>query len=236
MRHLLSRYGSNCFSPTAKEAKAPEMHPWDAARAVEAQVRLDAVPVWLEACEAYASGQQLKHELAHARFVRASYERLQGYPDTARMLLDEVLPVFRKAGDFRCTARVLRELAQPSINGDPAARTELLLESLRAAAIAGGPAMRAHVLADLTAAAFSSGNLILAARCAGGTRSTRPPGTAQSRRSVRRPSSRSGAHGHHGQSGLCHLRRGRPCRRDRPAHQALFPAQMLNRVMRAWQS
>ena len=212
------------------------MHPWDAARAVEAQVRLDAVPVWLEACEAYASGQQLKHELAHARFVRASYERLRSTGHCADAARRGASGLPEDHSDFRCTTRVLRELAQPSINGDPAARTELLLESLRAAAIAGGPAMRAHVLADLTAAAFSSGNLILAARCAGGTRSTRPPGTAQSRRSVRRPSSRSGAHGHHGQSGLCHLRRGRPCRRDRPAHQALCPAQMLNRVMRAWQS
>lgn len=121
-----------------------------------------------------ASDRQLRHELAHARFVRASYERLQGHPDTARRLLTEVLPVFRKAGDFRCTARTLRELAQPSVNGDPGARTELLLESLRAAAIAGGPAIRARVLADLTTAAFSSGNLILAARCAGALEALTP--------------------------------------------------------------
>jgi predicted ATPase/DNA-binding CsgD family transcriptional regulator len=151
-----------------------------ASRAVEAHARLDAVPVWLEACEAYASGQQLRHERAHARFARASYERLQAHPDTARRLLEEVLPVFRTAGDLRCTARVLRELAQPPINDDPAARTGLLLESLCAAAIAGGPGMRARVLGDLTAAAFSSGNLILAARCAGALEALnlRAPGTA----------------------------------------------------------
>jgi len=138
-----------------------------ASRAVEAHAHLDSVPVWLEACEAYASGRQLRHELAHARFTRASYERLQGRPGEAQRLLEEVLPVFRTAGDLRCTARVLRELAQPSINADPAARTDLLLESLHAAAIVGGPGMRARVLADLTAAAFSSRNLVLTARCAG---------------------------------------------------------------------
>jgi hypothetical protein len=75
---------------------------------------------------------------------------------------------------------VLRELAQPSVNDDPAARTGLLLESLRAAAIAGGPGMRARVLGDLTMAAFSSGNLILTARCAGALEalSLRAPGQA----------------------------------------------------------
>jgi hypothetical protein len=39
--------------------------------------------------------------------------------------------------------------------------------------------MRAHVLADLTAAAFSSGNLILAARCAGALEALSPQAPRQ---------------------------------------------------------
>jgi predicted ATPase/DNA-binding CsgD family transcriptional regulator len=138
-----------------------------ASRAVETLIRLEAVPVWLEECESFVSSQGLRHELAHIRSVRAGYERLQGHPGHARQLLDQVLPVFRQAGDFRCVARTLLELARPELTGDPATATGFLLESLRAAAIAGGPAMCAQVLADLAATGVRAGNLVLAARCAG---------------------------------------------------------------------
>jgi hypothetical protein len=78
-----------------------------------------------------------------------------------------VLPVFRKAGDFRCIARTLHELARLQMTDDPAAVTGLLLESLHAAAIASSPAMHARILTDLITAAASTGDLALAARCAG---------------------------------------------------------------------
>jgi predicted ATPase/DNA-binding CsgD family transcriptional regulator len=138
-----------------------------ASRAVESRIRLDSVPVWLDECESYASGRGLKHELAHIRRARASYEHLQGHSVAARRLLTEVLPVFQRAGDFRCIARTLCELAQPAITGNQAARTDLLLEALRAAAIASGPARHEQILADLIAAAVSAGDLVLATRCAG---------------------------------------------------------------------
>ena len=138
-----------------------------ASRAVETHTRLRDVPVWLDGCGSYASGHGLKHELAHVQRARASYQRITGHPDEARRLLDAALPVFRHAGDFRCVARTLLELAQPPLTQDPAAAADLLLQSLRAATIASGPAMHARVLAGLLAAAASAGDLVLAARCLG---------------------------------------------------------------------
>ncbi|MGE5287222.1 MAG: ATP-binding protein [Micromonosporaceae bacterium] len=138
-----------------------------ASRAVEDHIRLRDVPVWLAECESYAASHGYQHELAHTRRARAAYERIQGHTDTARQLLNEVLPVFRQAGDFRCIARTLLELAQTPITGDPAAATNLLLRSLRAAAIASGPALHAQILAGLVAAGAAAGDLVLAARCLG---------------------------------------------------------------------
>jgi predicted ATPase/DNA-binding CsgD family transcriptional regulator len=138
-----------------------------ASRAVETHARLEDVPVWLDGCQSYASSHGLKHELAHIRLARAGYQLITGRPDEARRLLDAALPVFRHAGDFRCIARTLLELAQPPLTGEPVAAKDLLLASLRAATIASGPAMQARVLARLVQAAASAGDLVLAARCLG---------------------------------------------------------------------
>lgn len=138
-----------------------------ASRAVETHIRLEDVPVWLDGCESYASSHGLKHELAHIQRARAGYQRITGHPGEARRLLDAALPVFRHAGDFRCIARTLLELAQPSLTEDPATAKDLLLACLRAATIASGPAMHARVLAGLLSAAASAGDLVLAARCLG---------------------------------------------------------------------
>ncbi len=135
--------------------------------AVDTRTRLQDVPIWLDECESYAAGRGYKHELAHSRRVRATYERIQRRPDTARRLLDAVLPVFRQAGDFRCIARTLLELAQLATADDPAAAAGLLLQSLRAAAIASGPATHAQILAELITAAAAADDLVLSARCLG---------------------------------------------------------------------
>jgi predicted ATPase/DNA-binding CsgD family transcriptional regulator len=136
-------------------------------RAVDTHTRLDDVPVWLDGCESYAAGQGLRHELAHIHRVRASYELIQGRPAAARPLLEGALPVFRNAGDFRCVARTLLDLADPAVGSSPADATRLLAESLRAAAISSAPQMHARILARLMAAAGSAGDLTLAARCLG---------------------------------------------------------------------
>jgi predicted ATPase/DNA-binding CsgD family transcriptional regulator len=136
-------------------------------RAVEAHIRLDDVPVWLDGCESYATSHGLRLELAHVRRARASYQLMQGRPEAARHLLDAALPVFRQAGDFRCIARTLFVLAQPSITSAPAATADLLLECLGAAAIASGPVMSERVLTRLVSAAAAAGDIVLAARCAG---------------------------------------------------------------------
>jgi predicted ATPase/DNA-binding CsgD family transcriptional regulator len=154
-----------------------------ASAAVEAGIRLDDVPVWLTECEAHATRQGLRLELAHARLTRARYELWYGAggggdPGAARPLLARALPAFRQAGDFRCVARSLVALAriaaspagQPGAPGggdDPARATEYLLEALRAAVISAGPGLRAQILSALVAAAAQAGDLVLAARCAG---------------------------------------------------------------------
>ena len=132
--------------------------------AVDTRTRLQDVPIWLDECESYAASRGYKHELAHARRVRATYERIQRRPDTARCLLDAVLPVFRQAGDFRCVARTLLELAQLGKADDPASAAGLLLQSLQAAAIASGPATHAQILGELVATAAAADNLVLSAR------------------------------------------------------------------------
>lgn len=152
-----------------------------ASRAVAGQTRLRDVPVWLDACESYASRHGYEHELAHIRLTRASYQRIRGHSGPARDLLDAALPVFRQAGDFRCLARTLFELAQPPITDDPAATIDLLLQALPAAALAGGPAMHARILAALIAAAAATDDLVLAARCLGVLDALDAPGKAATR-------------------------------------------------------
>jgi predicted ATPase/DNA-binding CsgD family transcriptional regulator len=146
-----------------------------ATRAVETHTRLPDVPVWLEGCESFAASHGYKHELAHARRVRAGYELIQGHPDAARQFIDAALPVLRHAGDFRCVARALLDLAQPTVTSDPAAATDILLQCLRAAAIASGPAMQARVLTQLIGTAAAAGDLVLAARCLGALDSLASP-------------------------------------------------------------
>jgi hypothetical protein len=136
-------------------------------RAVETGERLAEVPVWLRECESYAASHGHRHELAHIHLVRAMYERMQGRLDTARDLLDNSLPVFRQAGDFRCTTRTLLELADHHRPGEPAAAAELLLQGLGTAVLAGGGSLCARVLASLAAAAAAAGDLPLAARALG---------------------------------------------------------------------
>jgi predicted ATPase/DNA-binding CsgD family transcriptional regulator len=138
-----------------------------ASRAVETAERFAEVPVWLDECESYAAGHGYRHELAHIHYVRAIYERTQGRLEGARELLDRALPVFRQAGDFRCTTRTLLELADHHQSGHPAAATDLLLQGLGMAMLAGGGSLCARVLASLTTAAAATGDLPLAARALG---------------------------------------------------------------------
>jgi hypothetical protein len=152
-----------------------------ASRAVATHTRLRDVPVWLDACESYATSHGYRHELAHIRLTRARYQRFQGHYGTARHLLDAALPIFRRAGDFRCIARTLFELAQPPITDDPATTTDLLLQCLPAAAIASGTAMHARILAGLVTAAAAANDLVLAARCLGALDALDAAGTAARR-------------------------------------------------------
>jgi hypothetical protein len=136
-------------------------------RAVEAGERLSEVPVWLAECQSYAASHGYPHELAHIHYVRAVCERMQGRLDGARELLDGALPVFRKAGDLRCTTRTLLELAEHHSRGQPTAAAALLLQALGMAVLAGGTPLCQRVLASLTAAAADAGELPLAARAFG---------------------------------------------------------------------
>jgi predicted ATPase/DNA-binding CsgD family transcriptional regulator len=136
-------------------------------QAVETGERLAEVPVWLDECESYAASHGYQHELAHVRYVRAVYERTQARMDVAAALLDGVLTVFRQAGDFRCTARTLLELATWHRPGAPAAATDMLLQGLGLAMHAAGGQLCAQVLASLTTAAAAAGDLPLAARALG---------------------------------------------------------------------
>jgi predicted ATPase/DNA-binding CsgD family transcriptional regulator len=147
-------------------------------RALDTHTRLDDVPVWLDGCERYAAGQGLRHELAHIHRVRASYELVHGHPAAARPLLEGALRVFRNAGDFRCVARTLLDLADPAVGSSPADATRLLAESLRAAAISSAPQMHARILARLMTAARSAGDLTLAARCLGALEALGEPASA----------------------------------------------------------
>ncbi|MGE5136508.1 MAG: ATP-binding protein [Gemmatimonadota bacterium] len=148
-----------------------------ASRAVEAGERLADVPVWLRECEAYAGSRGWRHELAHIHRVQAVYERMQGRPAEARGLLERCLPVFRQAGDFRCTARTLLELGAHHREGEPAAAADLLLQGLGMAMIAGDGPLRARILAALTRAAAAAGDLPLAARAFGTLSGEQPAGS-----------------------------------------------------------
>jgi predicted ATPase/DNA-binding CsgD family transcriptional regulator len=145
-----------------------------AGRAVQAGIRLGDVPVWLSECEAYASAHGLSHELAHARLTRASYNRISGRPDSAVPMLDTSLLVFRQAGDLRCVARTLIEMAAHESGQDPAAAVDLLLQALPAAAVSDAD-LRVAVLTKLVGAGAAAGNLVLAARCLGAVGALRPP-------------------------------------------------------------
>jgi hypothetical protein len=136
-------------------------------RAVDAQIRLPDVPVWLDECETYAAGHGFRHELAHVRLARAKYQRIRGDSGASRPLLDAALPVFRQAGDFRCTARTFLELAGLRAACEPAAARDLLLQGVPAAAITRDPILQAQILARLMAAGAAVGDLVLAARCRG---------------------------------------------------------------------
>jgi predicted ATPase/DNA-binding CsgD family transcriptional regulator len=138
-----------------------------ASRAVETGERLTDVPVWLRECESYAASHGYPHELAHIHLVHAAYERIQGRLAAARDLLDNALPVFRQAGDFRCTSRTLLELAEHHRPGDPAAAADLLLQGLGTAMLAGGASLQARVLASLVTTAAASDDMPLAARALG---------------------------------------------------------------------
>jgi predicted ATPase/DNA-binding CsgD family transcriptional regulator len=138
-----------------------------ASRALEAGTRLDDVPVWLDGCESFAASHGLTHELAHIRRTRAGYLLIRDQPAAALELLEAAMPVFRQAGDFRCVARTLADLARPALTADPAAQADFLLGALGAAAIASGPPLQAQVLTALTGAAAGAGDLVLAARCLG---------------------------------------------------------------------
>ncbi len=136
-------------------------------RAVEAGELLAEVPVWLAECQSCAAGHGYPHEPAHIHMVRAMYERTQGRMDAARELLDGALPVFRQAGDFRCTARTLLELAGHHRPGQPVAAAGLLVEALGMAMLAGGSSLCERVLASLIAVAAEARDLPLAARSLG---------------------------------------------------------------------
>jgi hypothetical protein len=136
-------------------------------RAVETGERLAEVPVWLRECESYAAKHGYPHELAHIHLVRAVHERMQGRLEGAQDLLDSALPVFRQAGDFRCTTRTLLELADHHRPGQPAAAADLLLQGLGMAMLASGGSLCARVLASLATAAAAAGDLPLAARALG---------------------------------------------------------------------
>jgi predicted ATPase/DNA-binding CsgD family transcriptional regulator len=136
-------------------------------RAVESRTRLADVPVWLDGCESFAASHRLTHELAHIHRTRAGYLLTCGELAAAGDLLAASLPVFRQAGDFRCVARTLADLAQPELTPDPAVRSELLLGALGAAAVASGAPLHAQILTALASAAAAAGDLVLAARCRG---------------------------------------------------------------------
>ncbi|HLK72603.1 MAG TPA: LuxR C-terminal-related transcriptional regulator [Streptosporangiaceae bacterium] len=136
-------------------------------RAVDARVRVSDVPVWLDECETYAAGHGFRHELAHVRLARAKYQRIRGDSGASRPLLDAALPVFRQAGDFRCTARTFLELAGLRAACEPAAARDLLLQGVPAAAITRDPILQAQILARLMTAGAAVGDLVLAARCRG---------------------------------------------------------------------
>ncbi|HET7018605.1 MAG TPA: LuxR C-terminal-related transcriptional regulator [Streptosporangiaceae bacterium] len=149
-----------------------------ARRALEAGERMDEVPGWLRECEAYAASYGYRHELAHIHQVQAVYERRQGRLDAARELLDSTLPVFRQAGDFRCTTRTLLELAEHHLRDDSRAAVDLLLQGLGMAMLAGSESLRAQVLATLITTAAEAGDLPLAARAYGALDALHPPAQA----------------------------------------------------------
>ena len=157
-------------------------------RAVQAGERPGEVPAWLEECESYPARHGYRHELARIHHARAVHERMQGRPGAARELVDGSLPVFRQAGDFRCTTRTLPELAGHHRPGAPGAAAGPLLQGRGMAMLAGGGSLCARVLAILTTAAAAAGDLPLAARAFGALEALGPPqaqaGTADARPAV----------------------------------------------------
>jgi predicted ATPase/DNA-binding CsgD family transcriptional regulator len=138
-----------------------------ASDAVDAESDLTEVPVWLDGCEAFASRMQFSHELAHIRRVRSEYERIQGRLPEARRLLDEVIGVFRAAGDIRCLVRSLLELARFHLSGRPDMATTILLDALTAAVLGGDASLQSRVLSVLAVTADAAGDVPLAARALG---------------------------------------------------------------------
>jgi hypothetical protein len=88
-------------------------------------------------------------------------------------MLDTSLQVFRQAGDLRCVARTLIEMAAHASGPDPAAAADLLLQALPAAAVSDAD-LRVAVLTELVSAGAAAGNLVLAARCLGALHALRP--------------------------------------------------------------
>jgi hypothetical protein len=185
------------FTAAGDPASASDVRYMLASRAVDTRSHLAGVPGWLDACEPHAASRGHYRELAHIRRVRGSYQRIRGDPGAAWQQLEMALPVFRHAGDFRCTCRVLFELAQLALAGDdaagdPAVAADLLLQCLGAAAAAGDPAVPARVLADLVTTAAAAGDLVLAARCLGALEAVRDQARLGTGRAVPAPATEPG--------------------------------------------
>jgi hypothetical protein len=116
-----------------------------AARAIDAGVADDEVQRWLGESLALSEAAGSDHERAHALLGFGRLAWLRGDRDRAVQLLEECVPIMRRLGDQRCTARGLHLLGERAREQQQLARAE---ELLRASVEAAEPAGEATVVVD----------------------------------------------------------------------------------------
>lgn len=137
-----------------------------ARRAIEAGVRLDDVPQWLDDSDRFLADRDgLRHDRAHALAARAEWAEAKGDSAACRRLGPEAVTAFRQHGDLRCLVRA--HLLVARTEPDPALALVEARRAVDAALLQADPHGQADALDLVIALADSADEPALGARARG---------------------------------------------------------------------
>lgn len=137
-----------------------------ARRAIEAGVRLDEVPGWLDECERFAGDHAgLRHDQAHAVAALAEWAVASGTAERGLDLAGRAAEAFRHHGDLRCLVRAL--LLQAGTESDGRLALALARRAVGAAVLQGDRRAQATAVAAVAELASGAGDEVVGARARG---------------------------------------------------------------------